>query len=84
MQDDYYDYDSDNQWIIGRRTRKKYQLGDPIKVIVVAADIFKRTIDLNISDEVVLRVGLRKNLKVDKPKSKVKSSRSSGKKRRRN
>ncbi len=84
MQDDYYDYDADNQWIIGRRTRKKYQLGDPIKVIVAAADIFKRTIDLNISDEVVLRVGLRKNLKAEKPKSKVKASRSSGKKRRRN
>lgn len=84
MQDDYYDYDSDNQWIIGRRTRKKFQLGDPIKVIVSAADIFKRTIDLSISDEVVLRVGLRKNKVIEKPKSKAKASRSSGKKRRRN
>ncbi len=46
MGDDYYEYDENNQWIIGRRTRRKFQLGDPIKVMVSAADIFKRQIDL--------------------------------------
>jgi len=48
MGDDYYDYDQQNQWIIGRKSRIKYQLGDPIKVVVVAADIFKRQIDLSL------------------------------------
>lgn len=49
MGDDYYDYDQQNQWIIGRKSRIKYQLGDPIKVVVVAADIFKRQIDLALA-----------------------------------
>ncbi|MCG9881685.1 MAG: hypothetical protein MH472_13895, partial [Bacteroidia bacterium] len=49
MGDDYYDYDQQNQWIIGRKSRIKYQLGDPIKVVVVAADIFKRQIDLSLA-----------------------------------
>ncbi|MCF8427573.1 MAG: ribonuclease R [Bacteroidia bacterium] len=48
--DDYYEYDSNNQWIIGKRTKRKFQLGDPIKVIVMAADIFKRQIDLGVVD----------------------------------
>ncbi len=51
MGDDYYEYDESNQWIIGRRTRRKFQLGDPIKVIVTAADIFKRQIDLALVDD---------------------------------
>ncbi len=50
MGDDFYDYDENNQWIIGRRNRKKYQLGDLMKVRVAAADIFKRQIDLQLVD----------------------------------
>lgn len=48
MGNDYYDYDQQNQWIIGRKSRIKYQLGDPIQVVVAAADIFKRQIDLSL------------------------------------
>ncbi len=48
MGDDYYDYDEQNQWIIGRKTGRKFQLGDPIRVVVTAADIFKRQIDLGL------------------------------------
>ncbi|OYU95713.1 MAG: ribonuclease R [Bacteroidetes bacterium B1(2017)] len=55
MGDDFYDYDEANQWIIGRRNRKKYQVGDPIRVIVAAADIFKRQIDLHLVDDGVKR-----------------------------
>ena len=55
MGDDYYDYDQQNQWIIGRKSRVKYQLGDPIKVVVAAADIFKRQIDLSLSGVVSTR-----------------------------
>jgi ribonuclease R len=55
MGDDYYDYDQQNQWIIGRRSRIKYQLGDPIQVVVVAADIFKRQIDLSLTGAASMR-----------------------------
>jgi ribonuclease R len=47
--DDFYDYDENNHWIIGRRTHRKFQLGDQISVVVVAADIFKRQIDLSLA-----------------------------------
>jgi ribonuclease R len=60
MGDDFYDYDSGNQWIIGRRNRKKFQLGDQIKVIVVAADIFKRQVDLSLVDD-----GVKQSFKKD-------------------
>lgn len=46
LDDDYYEYDEQNLWILGRHTRKKYQLGDSIKVLVLRTDIFKRQIDL--------------------------------------
>lgn len=49
--DDFYDYDENNHWIIGRRTHRKFQLGDQISVMVVAADIFKRQIDLSLAGE---------------------------------
>ena len=43
---DYFDYDEHNKWISSRNGRHKLQLGDEIEVMVVAADIFKRQIDL--------------------------------------
>lgn len=51
LDDDYYDFDEKNQWIIGRSTRKKYQVGDLIKVLVLRADIYKRQIDLAMVTE---------------------------------
>jgi len=48
---DYYEYDETNKCILGRSSRKKWQLGDPLRVLVVAADVFKRQIDLALVDE---------------------------------
>jgi ribonuclease R len=48
LADDFYDYDENNQWIIGRRTHKKYQLGDQVQVVVKGADTVKRQVDLDI------------------------------------
>lgn len=78
LQDDYYDYDETNQWIIGRRTRRKFQLGDTIKVIVTAADIFKRTIDLALADDKV-----KKQFIKGWQEEKSRREKKSGKKRRR-
>lgn len=48
LADDYYEFDEHNQWIIGRRSHKKYQLGDTIQVIVKGADTIKRQVDLDL------------------------------------
>ncbi|MBN1182502.1 MAG: ribonuclease R [Bacteroidales bacterium] len=51
MLDDFYELDEDNYCIIGRRTRKKYQLGDPVKVQLIRADLARRLIDFEIIEE---------------------------------
>jgi ribonuclease R len=43
--DDYFDYDEKHYRLVGRRTRKTYQLGDPIKVKLVAARIPEKELD---------------------------------------
>jgi len=48
--DDYYAYDSDAHAIFGRRTRKRYRLGDRVSVQVVRVDAESRTIDLELVD----------------------------------
>jgi ribonuclease R len=72
IQDDYYEYDEKNLCIIGRSTRKKYQLGDLVKVRVVAADIIKRQIDLEMEGDAMIKE-VRKNqqrFKKEKERSK--------------
>jgi ribonuclease R len=57
LQDDYYEYDEQNQWIIGRRSRQKYQLGDQVHVVVKGADVIKRQVDLDlVSNALVVKV----------------------------
>jgi ribonuclease R len=46
--DDYYLYDEKNYSLIGRRTRKRYRLGDKITVQVMRVDIEDREIDFRI------------------------------------
>ncbi|CCQ95219.1 Ribonuclease R [[Clostridium] ultunense Esp] len=45
MLDDYYEFDEDNYYIIGEFTRKKYKLGDTVRIKVIKADLVKRTVD---------------------------------------
>jgi ribonuclease R len=78
MQDDYYDYDETSQSIIGRKSRKRIQLGDGIKVLVTAADIFKRTIDLALVDD-----GVKREFKKGWEQEKKRREKKSGRKRRR-
>jgi ribonuclease R len=46
--DDYYVYDEKNYALIGRRTRKRYRLGDKITVQVVRVDLEDREIDFRV------------------------------------
>lgn len=50
LTDDFYEYDAANQWIIGRRSKKIYQLGGELDVIVKNADLQRRQIDLEMAD----------------------------------
>jgi ribonuclease R len=68
LTDDFYDYDEFNQWIIGRRSRKIFQLGGEIKVIVRQADLQKRQIDLDVVEVATAR---RITKKIDKNARKV-------------
>lgn len=45
LDDDYYDFDERNYCLVGRRRHRKYQLGDPIRIQVAAANIEKRQLD---------------------------------------
>ncbi len=67
LADDYYEFDEYNQWIIGRNTRKIFQLGGQVEVLVKNADILKRQIELDLVDNFQL---VRKNKKVDKHRRK--------------
>jgi ribonuclease R len=49
LQDDYYEFDDGNMWLIGKRTKKIYQLGDAVQVKVKNADTTKRQIDLELA-----------------------------------
>ncbi|MCL7971890.1 MAG: ribonuclease R [marine benthic group bacterium] len=46
--DDYYSYDADGHAVQGRRTRKRYRLGDRVTVQVIRVDTESRTIDLEL------------------------------------
>lgn len=48
MIDDYYHFDEENYYIIGERTKKRYGLGDTVKVEVIGADINRRVIDFQL------------------------------------
>ncbi len=45
MEDDYYVYDEKKYSLIGRRTRKRYRLGDKVTIRVVRVDPEEREID---------------------------------------
>lgn len=45
MTDDFYVFDEDNYRIIGKRNKKKYQLGDTVLIKVKRADLLKKQLD---------------------------------------
>lgn len=52
LADDYYDYDEKNYCLTGRKTHRKYTLGDKVKVQVARADLDKKQLDFALlSDE---------------------------------
>lgn len=50
IEDDIYDYDSDNYKVTGRYSGREYRLGQPLEIQVARADTFTRTIDFVIPE----------------------------------
>jgi ribonuclease R len=51
LNDDYYRYDEENYMLIGRKTNKKYQLGDSLKIKIIRANLEKRQLDFAIVND---------------------------------
>ncbi|MBU6323127.1 MAG: ribonuclease R [Patescibacteria group bacterium] len=43
--DDYFDYDEKGYRLVGRRTKKQYRIGDPIRVTLAAARVPEKELD---------------------------------------
>ncbi len=50
LQDDYYEYDDANYSLVGRRTHKRYSIGDPLQIRIARANLDKRQLDFEIVD----------------------------------
>ncbi len=48
---DFYEYDEDSYCIRGRRTGKKYQMGDPIQIAVVRVNMERKQIDFALAGD---------------------------------
>ena len=48
LTDDYYSFDSDARALLGNRTKKRYRLGDRVRVEVGRVDIQKRMLDFRL------------------------------------
>jgi ribonuclease R len=51
LTDDYYFFDSATHSLTGRRSKRRYRLGDKVKVKVVAVDVQRRELDFRVSRE---------------------------------
>ncbi len=50
MGDDYYDFDSSAKQLVGRRKRRRYRLGDMVRVRLIRADVAERQLDFILLD----------------------------------
>jgi len=48
INDDHYKLDAKNYSVVGLKTKKKYSLGDKVKVRLVAADLERKTLDFKL------------------------------------
>ena len=48
---DFFEFDEKNYCLTGHTTRKKYRLGDPIRVVVTSCNLEKKQMDYALADE---------------------------------
>jgi len=51
LNDDWYEYRSRQSRLVGRKSKKVYQLGDIIKVKIMKVDILRNQIDLEVCEQ---------------------------------
>ena len=51
LDDDFYTLDEKNYALVGERNKKRYRLGDSIRVRLVRADLDARVLDMNVVDD---------------------------------
>ena len=51
LDDDFYDFDEKAYCLTGRRFRKKYSLGDPIRIKVVRANLERKQLDFSLVEQ---------------------------------
>lgn len=51
LTDDFYSFNANQRKLIGRRSRRRFSVGDELKVYVARVDVFKRQVDFAIADE---------------------------------
>ena len=51
LTDDFYRFDEDARSLIGNRYRRRFRLGDRVRVIVARIDLQKRMLDFRLSDD---------------------------------
>ena len=49
LNNDWYEYRSRQNLLIGRKSKKSYKVGDPIEVKIIKVDILKYQIDLELT-----------------------------------
>ena len=50
LADDFYRFDAAQRRLVGRRTNRRYSVGDQLNVFVARVDVFKQQIDFAVSD----------------------------------
>jgi len=55
LSDDFYLFESSRRQLIGRRSRKRFSIGDEVRVFVVRVDAFKRQVDFAIASDAPLK-----------------------------
>ncbi len=60
LSDDFYRFDAVQRRLVGRRTNRRFSVGDEIRVFVARVDIFKRQIDFAIADQSVKKNARRR------------------------
>jgi ribonuclease R len=57
LTDDFYLFEPARRQLIGRRSRKRFSVGDELSVFVARVDAFKRQVDFAIASETPVKIG---------------------------
>src|SRR5213596_1518149 len=56
LTDDFYLFEPARRQLIGRRSRKRFSVGDEVRVFVVRVDSFKRQVDFEIASDLPIKI----------------------------